>query len=264
MRLWRMLLDPPMGSAGLGPPTRTAGPEPPAEAKAVARSSGHWVDGLLALGAGELWPALGLVQDLVTLTGPRSGRVRFNDERVRVLVDDPGVERLRGLGWPARARVAFAALLAGPLTQAPGYIPPAGAESSVSRGALQRALAARSGLGRPSALLISAAEPETAVPLARRSDLARLWTTRTLNPPWPVLGTALEHARATDLPVVLLTHHFTPRGRYVPAERTRLLTSHHPPEDSPDTRPGAYHRHLPPAPALTELTEAVTHLLARR
>jgi WD40 repeat protein len=107
------------------------------------------VTGLLALGERGLWPPLGLVADVVTLTGPRPEAGRLNDARLLPLGAQPGFVRLRGLGWPAVARAAFAALLLADLDHAPALVPPAS-------GALAEALAGALRGPRPAALAASA------------------------------------------------------------------------------------------------------------
>ena len=94
--------------------------------------------GLLRLGAGDLWPALGLVTDLLTLTGRRGGG-EFNDPRLQPLERHPGVVRLQTLDWPAAARMAFVALLTADLSADPAYVPPA-AELRDMQNALDQAM----------------------------------------------------------------------------------------------------------------------------
>lgn len=83
---------------------------------------------LLRLGNGGLWPPLGLVADLVTLTGPEGGTRRsataLSASRLAPLADIPGITRLRRLGWAPSARVAFAALLTSDIGIPRQYIPP--------------------------------------------------------------------------------------------------------------------------------------------
>jgi len=114
---------------------------------------------LLRLGAGGLWPPLGLVADLVTLTGgddvkPGAGAGRGEpaspalcDARLAAaLASEAGISRLRDLAggeprWAPDARTAFAALLASALDIPDGYAPPPGASAAGLLGALNDALA---------------------------------------------------------------------------------------------------------------------------
>jgi hypothetical protein len=77
--------------------------------------------GLVGLTAAGVWPPLGLLDDLVRMTGP--GDLPPLDERLRVLADHPGLRALRELGWPTRSRVGLAALLTADLAE-PDTIPP--------------------------------------------------------------------------------------------------------------------------------------------
>ncbi|WP_440099025.1 hypothetical protein [Streptosporangium sp. H16] len=416
-RLWEVRLDPPVGHA---PPARQARPR---------SRPGIPAEALLAFGGAGLWPPLGLIDDLVALTGPRwTGEPVLNDGRLGTLAERPGIRRLRDLGWPRRARLAFAALLVGGLTPQDRYVPPAEAEPPALRAALAasvdgpgsrwgpagtdmaelasaaeeitartitlltilgpaacaadpllplrlahripqlpalnqrqlRFLAApaarekagvrRSGAGtsryspgtaditrhgpltallgtqlalppdlmalrdlenqllyrrhlapvpptpepvvllldttppthgqpeqvlrmvahlmtaalwehdrRPT--LISLTDPGVATPLAGPADLARLWSTRTLEPPLPALRRAMETAHEIPWPVVLLTHHHTAQDAYLITERTRLVTTHHPPETAPRSPGHPRHRHLPPDPTREQLRAAVHTLL---
>lgn len=104
--------------------------------------------GLLALGGAGLWAPLGLIDDLVTLTGPGTTELlELNDGRLRVLAEHPGVRQLRDLGWPVQARLSFAGLLASGLTARAMYVPPATASISelcdALNGALTESAAAR-------------------------------------------------------------------------------------------------------------------------
>ncbi|MEU4536142.1 WD40 repeat domain-containing protein [Streptosporangium sp. NPDC023825] len=416
-RIWELRLDPPVGHAS---PTRQARPR---------SRPGIPAEALLTFGGAGVWPPIGLIDDLVTLTGPRwTGEPALNDGRLGTLAERPGIRRLRDLGWPRRARLAFAALLVGGLTPQDRYVPPAEAEPSALRAALaaslgrpgsrwgqtgtdvaeltsaaeeittrtitlltilgpaacatdpllplrlahripqlpalnqrqlrflaapaarEKAGARRSGAGtsryspgtaditrhgpltallgtqlalppdlmalrhlenqllyrrhlapvpptpepvvllldttppthgqpeqvlrmvahlmttelwehdrRPT--LISLTDPGVAAPLAGPADLARLWSTRTLEPPLPALRRAMETAREIPWPVVLLTHHHTAQDAYPITERTRLVTTHHPPETAPRSPRHPRHRHLPPDPTREQLRAAVHALL---
>ena len=97
--------------------------------------------GVLALGGAGVWVPLGVVADVVALTGPGGERAELNDPRLGVLAGEAGIGRLRGLGWPARARVCFAGLLGRGVRVAAGFVPPAGVLPGVLRDALAGALA---------------------------------------------------------------------------------------------------------------------------
>jgi WD40 repeat protein len=106
---------------------------------------------LLRLGTGGLWPPLGLLADLVRVTGPEvmseSGPTApLCDPGLAVLAGEPGVARLRALAggsprWTADSRAAFAALLASALDIPERYVPPSGAEPAALGLALAQALA---------------------------------------------------------------------------------------------------------------------------
>jgi WD40 repeat protein len=126
---------------GSQPPPARRLPAVAAALPAPARTLRLAEAGLFALGRADLWPPLGLVEDLVTLTGPASAAaLKLNDVRLRALGQHPGMRRLQALGWPARARLSFAALLASGITPDAAYQPPAGAQSRL-RDALIAALA---------------------------------------------------------------------------------------------------------------------------
>jgi len=123
---------------------------------------------LLRLGAGGLWPPLGLVADLVTLTAPGqqhrptapsraiSAGLTLCEPRLAVLADEPGIALLRELAageprWTGDARSAFAALLCTSLDLPPEYCPPPAADPAGLPVALEEALRHRadSAPGRP-------------------------------------------------------------------------------------------------------------------
>ena len=97
----------------------------PSDVRQAAQASKQ----LLRLGAGGLWPPLGLLADLVTLTGPGDAPAELHDARLAVLADEPGISRLRNLAsgqphWNPGARTAFAALLTAGLDIPARYTPP--------------------------------------------------------------------------------------------------------------------------------------------
>ena len=96
--------------------------------------------GLFALGRADLWLPLGLIADLVTLTGPARPS-ELNDRRLQILAEHPGIQRLRSLGWSASARLSFAGLLGQNLTPDAEYVPPERAPSDSLHAALNAALA---------------------------------------------------------------------------------------------------------------------------
>ena len=99
----------------------------------------------------------GLVADLLTVTGPEPGPDQLNDPRAEVLAGEPGIGRLRKLGWDRPARLAFAALLAAGLELPARYAPPPGASLADLRDELRAALGARSGPARsPSGISVAA------------------------------------------------------------------------------------------------------------
>ncbi|GAA0970622.1 hypothetical protein GCM10009555_019830 [Acrocarpospora macrocephala] len=98
-------------------PVRAA-PPPPRE----RILPGSIAAGLLKLGEGALWPALGLVTDLISLTAPTVGSL--HDPQLKAFEQHPGIVRLRALAWPEAARTAFAALLLAPLDHSPIFTPP--------------------------------------------------------------------------------------------------------------------------------------------
>ncbi|HET9895631.1 MAG TPA: hypothetical protein VFQ44_11950 [Streptosporangiaceae bacterium] len=130
-RIWSL------GAGGAGAAGRST-----ADAAAMLRNLGPIEAGLLALGRVDLWPPLGLVDDLVTLTGPDpADQLELNDGRLRSLAQHAGIRRLRELHWPAPARISLAGLLASGLSLASAFRPPAGATAPLLGEALAQALA---------------------------------------------------------------------------------------------------------------------------
>ena len=89
-------------------------------------------------GAGVIAP-LGLLADLVELTGPGTA-----PPAVAALADQPGIARLRGLGWPPAARAGLTALLLDGIPADPRYAAPDAPPVLLYR-ALRAALAAPAG-----------------------------------------------------------------------------------------------------------------------
>ncbi|WP_440099039.1 hypothetical protein [Streptosporangium sp. H16] len=417
-QIWDVRLSPPVSVPA--PTTGAAGTPARPLAPAVAA--------LLACGENDLWPPLGLVDDLITLTGRNASPPRLNDGRLNVLADHEGIRRLRDLGWPARARGSFAVLLSARLTPVPAFTLPEGADRPSARAALTAGLDATSSpavpggvppgelvaavdtvtarvaslltiigpdaaaadpalplklahhaaqlpplnrrqlrlLGDPAGtrrntrrsgggtsqhapgtvgvsrhgtlaqllhtqlaltedlfsiqhlgdqllyrrhtgevppaprpvtmildttpptygtpeqtlrlvahlitvtlweygeqpVLISLTRPGAALRLTGRAQLAHLWSTRTLDPPGPALPIAVDLARSTGNPIVLLAHHHSPDRAYAPGPDERLITTHHPAEPAPHAATHPEHVHLPPDPTEAELGRAVRLALA--
>jgi len=110
-------------------------------------------------------------------------------------------------------------------------------------------------------VVISLTEPGVATPLTSRAQLARLWTTRTLDPPGPAITAALQTAAGAGTRQVLLAHHYAPEHRYLPGPARRLLTTHQPPEPAPPPPAHPDHYHLPADPDQELLVETAWALL---
>jgi WD40 repeat protein len=149
MRVWRIATG--------GSPT---GADGPARDRGTGAVKGAGLSReLLRLGRSGLWPPLGLLADLVTLTGPEAldpgspsdataapePRRRLTDAlcdaRLAALAVEPGMARLRAVGWEPAARVSMAALLASSLAIPEQFIPPPGVSAQTLRDALARAIA---------------------------------------------------------------------------------------------------------------------------
>jgi WD40 repeat protein len=134
------------------PPVRTWLVEAAITGAGTAQESGPLAEqlggSLLRLGGGGLWLPLGLLGDLVTLTGPEgaSAALPLSDPKLAALAAEPAIARLRGLAtraphWNEAARAAFAAVLASSLDIPAQYTPPPEAEPGALRDALATALA---------------------------------------------------------------------------------------------------------------------------
>jgi hypothetical protein len=185
------------GDWGGGAPARVwriaTGPSGPAVAVAglAGRRTGHRIAesarSLLRVGSGGLWPPLGLLADLVTVTGPDVGLARSDgdhgpaaalcDPRLASISDEPGISRLRDLAareprWGSDARAGFAALLASGLDLPGQYAPPPDADPADLRDALATALAgltlAETDAGSAIELSVAAPRPAGAVTDADR------------------------------------------------------------------------------------------------
>jgi WD40 repeat protein len=142
VRVFEVLLTPPPGQAG-----ESQEPEEPVEGRMREHAAGF-----VSLGGAGMWLPFGLLADLVTLTGPAGMAAPLCDPRLRALATDPGVLTLGGLGWPAPARVALAALLAAPLTFDPCFVPPPGSGPAGQHAAIIEAL--RSLAAPPAAVVV--------------------------------------------------------------------------------------------------------------
>jgi WD40 repeat protein len=120
------------------------------------------VAGLPALAEAGIEPPLGLLADLVELTGGGDG-----PGRLAVLREHPGIDQLRALRWPAASRVALAALLLADAPPDPRFEAP-----QVSPGELYAAL--RQTLSQP----VARPEPFT-VPLAALRTASETVTAKT-------------------------------------------------------------------------------------
>jgi WD40 repeat protein len=105
------------------------------------------VSGVVDLGERGVWVGLGLVGDLVELLDPAAGARpladRLNEPERAVLVSDPALAALRGLGWRGvRSRCGLAGLIASELAPGPSFTPPPGTGRGERETALVRALAA--------------------------------------------------------------------------------------------------------------------------
>jgi hypothetical protein len=113
------------------------------------------------------------------------------------------------------------------------------------------------------AVLITLTDPETCVELRTSADLVRLWASSTLSDPDTTFATAQRTAARLGHPIICCTHFQTAQDiEFLSGSRSRLLTSHQPPEDPPIGRNGPWRVHLPPGPTQAQLAAAVSQLLA--
>lgn len=167
IRIFEVALDPPVAplaqaqramASGAGDLTTISGrvapgdPETPIPRAAVRLASapggGPATRQLLRLGAGGLWPPLGLLIDLIAFTSDNVSGNGLHDARLDALADEPGIRRLRELAsgdppWTSNARMAFAAMLAADLHLPDRYAPPADASPTALASALYAALASK-------------------------------------------------------------------------------------------------------------------------
>ncbi|MBT2510193.1 hypothetical protein J7I98_30935 [Streptomyces sp. ISL-98] len=162
--------------------------------------------GLVRLAASGVCPPLGLLDDLVALSGPATAPLL--DERIRSLADHPGVRILRDLEWPAPARVGLAGLLAAGLSE-PDTVPPPGHGPRELSDALRRAL-----IGAPSRV------PDREPPLAALRAAADAITGRTA----ALLAVIGPEAVADDPVLPLRMAQQAPAMPSVDLRRLQLLT----------------------------------------
>jgi hypothetical protein len=101
---------------------------------------------VMALGAAGLWLGLGVVDDIISLTGPASPGAldRLHDDRFRAVANSVGVTMLRSLDWPAPARAGFAGLIARHLAEVAEWAPPDGVPTTQLISAVLRTPTAQS------------------------------------------------------------------------------------------------------------------------
>jgi WD40 repeat protein len=202
--------------------TGTGGPtEPPPPGRPGTRHATREDRPLLRLGAAGLWLPLGLLADLITLTGtedtppdeaPRAG---WYDARLAALADEPGIGRLRELAagqpsWRPDARAAFAALLAADLSIPAQYTPPDDADPATLASALAAVLADLPGG-------LSAASWQ--VPAAELRDVTARITAQTIT----LLQILGPDACAADPLLPLRLAHYVPQLPSLSPSELRLL-----------------------------------------
>jgi hypothetical protein len=97
------------------------------------------ITGLFRLGERNLWPPLGLLGDLLALTGADHDPQTLNDPALAGLATHRVLSGLRALNWPTAARTALAALLIPGQRQGSPYVPPQATVTAL-RSALTSAL----------------------------------------------------------------------------------------------------------------------------
>jgi WD40 repeat protein len=155
-RVWRIATGPAVGREGAV-----------RDLERSARRGSVPTRSLLRLGGGGLWPPLGLLADLIELTGPAASAPAYPgddarpagraddtatpdgappspavlcDPRLAALAAEPGIARLRALDWAPAARVSLAAVLASRLAIPEQYTPPPGLPLQTLRDALALAV----------------------------------------------------------------------------------------------------------------------------
>jgi WD40 repeat protein len=83
------------------------------------------VTGMLQLGAAGMWLGIGLIDDIVSITGGAIDSALHNPLLAAAL-GTAGVGRLRGLRWPPAARVGFVGLSCAELPAVDEWVPPDG------------------------------------------------------------------------------------------------------------------------------------------
>ena len=89
------------------------------------------VTGLFGLGERSLWPPLGLLADLLTLTGSDHDLQMLNDPALAALTNHRILSGFRALNWSIPARTALAALLIANQCQRSPYAPPPAAVTAL-------------------------------------------------------------------------------------------------------------------------------------
>jgi WD domain, G-beta repeat len=111
--------------------------------------------------------------------------------------------------------------------------------------------------------LITLANPAAVTELRAPADVIGIWAGATLEDPAATVAAARATAAGTGQPVVFASHFRTARDcGYRPGPAARLLTAHHTPEQPPPPPASAWHAHLPPNPAPSQLAAAIALLLA--
>lgn len=185
-KVWRVRVKPVLRTRSVG--SRSANSE-----RRVGR--------VLALGSAGMWRPMGLVEDLVQVTGKDAGtEATLNDGRLGALANEPGIRRLRELGWSANARLAFVPLLTSRLSPQEPFEPPAEESPAALRSALRSALASHGGAARPAGIEVAELHA------AAQEITDRIITLLTILGPRacavdPLLPTRLLH-RITQLPAL--------------------------------------------------------------
>jgi hypothetical protein len=162
-----------------------------------------------------VWPPLGLVADLLALTGPDPDQAPLNDQGLAALRDHPMLAGLRGLGWPLSSRIALTALLIADHAHDRAFAPPAGAAQplqAVLHTTIRQGPAASYDSPRPPVM--------TATELARAAD--RL--PKRVHPLLRILG---PEAAGTDPTLPLRLLHTTPSLPVISPALLALLPDEH-------------------------------------
>ncbi len=110
------------------------------------------VTGMVQLGAAGMWLGMGLIDDIVSMTGSANDSVAtgLNDPRLGGALSATGLDRLRKLRWPPAARVGFAGLLCSGLPAVAEWTPPEGtAEPELLRALIATSAVVSGGVAAP-------------------------------------------------------------------------------------------------------------------